>query len=104
MISRLTQRAADAENRRAANANRWADSSKEGSMTGKKEIEYLENKLDEIGIPRETSTGIKYTLYGRVELWVMKSAQHGVQSDGLTAAQKEEVRQMIQSALDTGSA
>lgn len=33
-----------------------------------------------------------------------ESAQHSVHPTGLSAAQKEEVCQMIQSALDTGSA
>jgi len=41
----------------------------------------------------------------QLEEWAIKyAAQQSVQSDGLTASQKEEVRQMIQSALDTGSA
>lgn len=33
-----------------------------------------------------------------------KAAEQGVHPTGLTDAQKEDVRQMIQSALDTGSA
>jgi hypothetical protein len=35
---------------------------------------------------------------------VLEVAQQGVHPTGLTSRQKEEVRQMIQSALDTGSA
>ena len=35
---------------------------------------------------------------------VAEAAEHSVHLTGLTPRQKEEVRQMIQSALDTGSA
>lgn len=65
----------------------------------------LENKLivehiqQLLGVYTTTGALVKI-----VELQNQQSAQQGVHPTGLNVAQKEEVRQMIQSALDTGSA
>ena len=59
----------------------------------------------------QQNNGRDFRVGGKVQLawdfarWLDEhAAEHGVHPTGLNAAQKEEVRQMIQSALDTGSA
>jgi hypothetical protein len=84
----------------AANANRWAARS---SMAIEDFIKHgphcLAGKYSTIG---RCSCGAQEAFEEMSA--IRKAVQQSMHQTGLTPAQKEEVRQMIQSALDTGSA
>lgn len=69
-------------------------------MEAIEEICQEDNFTSEFGLPTHDKDRMD-----RIENLINEyAAQHSVPPTGLNAAQKEEVRQMIQSALDTGSA
>ncbi len=55
-----------------------------------------------VGLSREEKSALELRTYELTQ--AIENAEQSVHLTGLTPRQKEEIRQMIQSALDTGSA